>query len=100
MTDVIEGTMTINLAPESSVYSPHVRVLKDFIERLSSDIAEINALPPDKDGFGHIEEYAEFFHDIEGHLDQVREAAGRMLTDDFMLIVDGKRLPGSARSDI
>src|SRR5437868_13951415 len=27
--------VTINLAPPSGVYSPHVRVLKDFVEELS-----------------------------------------------------------------
>lgn len=103
MTDtVVVGS--INIAPQSSVYSPHVRVLKDFIEnltQLSHDVQDQRADPGTlADGFGPIETSMELAAYVEGELDRVREAMSDVLTDDFMLIVDGKRFTGNARQDV
>ena len=100
MTTTEETGFTINLAPDSSVYSPHVRVMKDFVEKLSLLERERQEfLATDHDQFGAIENNAEIAIFISDELAQIRSAMSAVLTDDFMLIVDGKRFPGGQRQD-
>lgn len=87
--------MTINLAPPSSVYSPHVRVLKGFVEELSRKLAASRSATSGTAGI----EYRRIILWLDENIEDVRKAAGDVLTDDFLLIVDGKRFPGGPRQD-
>ena len=85
-----ETGVMIDVSPHPTVYSPHVRVVKEFIEKLS-----MLAQNTDDSGAG----WWELVHAVLDDLPDVRTAMSAVLTDDFLLIVDGKRLPGQERKD-
>lgn len=91
-------TMKVDLSPPTAMYSPHVRVLKDFFENLTRDVQKYNAAC--QEGSERAWPIAEGIADYVGaELDSLRSAMSGVLTDDFLLIVDGKRLPGGPRQD-
>lgn len=83
--------MSINLAPATAVYSPHVRVLKDFVEELSRKLVASKSTGA--------ADYRRIVVWLDENIEAVRAATGDVLTDDFLLIVDGKRFPGGPRQD-
>ena len=82
-------TMTINLAPDARVYSPHVQELKAFVEELTLLHQGYGTVQNDK-------ATSQFIHDT---ITSIRAAMSKVLTDDYLLIVDGKRRPGERRND-
>lgn len=88
---VYTETMTIDLSPPTAMYSPHVRVLKDFFEDLTRRLIETKET---KDT-----DYRATVVWLDGQIGSIRKAMSDVLTDDFLLIVDGKRFPGGPRQD-
>lgn len=84
---------TVNIAPHDNIYSPHVLKMKLFMQELTAMLNQTDAQTYPSDPTRSIVSW------LIAQIDDMREAMSTILSDDIMLIVDGKRLPGRARDD-